>query len=258
MRDEDDDLGSNVNAECIIPSYQRLAHVEHALSLGLPEIDVVRHTKGHVAIVGTGPSVRECIATLRLWKGPVWAANGALGLLLDHHIVPDAWVSVDPMTDIVAYLDRTPHEVTYYPASVCHPAVFERLKGCPKVKLWHTLSDVPLPETFLQIGGGSTTATRAPMLAYALGYKRVSLFGVDSSWDDDSAFHGDGRGVPTTGRIADETVTVEMNGKTYRTSRALISQATYLGYLKQRFPGKLEVRGRGLAPDLVRDLKSRH
>ena len=185
--------------------------------------------------------------------------NGALALLLKNGITPNAWVTIDPMMDILDYLKETPESVTYYPASVCHPAVLNRLKNLPKVYLWHLLSDLPLPSSFTQIGGGSTTACRAPMLATALGYKRVTLFGVDSSWEADDAFHADGRAVPLTGRDGDQAIVVKCsNGREYRSSKALLSQATYLGYLKQRFPGKLDVRGKGLAPDLCANLKGTH
>jgi hypothetical protein len=226
------------------------------MSLGLPEVQVVKQRqKAPVAIVGTGPSVIADLERLRAWKGPVWAMNGALGLLLRNGITPTAWVTLDPMVDILGYLEETPETVTYYPASVCHPKVLDRLAKLPKVFLWHLLSDLPLPSVCTQVGGGSTTATRAPMLARALGYNRVTLFGVDSSWDDDSSFHADGRAVPVTGRDGDQTLTLTTDwGKSYRTSKALLSQATYLGYLKQRFPGKLTIAGRGLAHDLCANL----
>lgn len=259
MRSEAETFGTNFGAECLLSVDERWTHVDYALSLGLPEVTKHPKQKGHVAMVGTGPSVLADLPTLRAWKGPIWAMNGALGLLLKHDITPTAWVSIDPMADIVSYLNETPASVEYFPASVCHPRVFDRLKELPKVFLWHLLSDLPLPSSFMQVGGGSTTACRAPLLCTALGYKRVTLFGVDSSWEDDGRFHADGRAVPLTGRDGDQTIEVVCeNGKSYRTSKALLSQATYLGFLKQRFPGKLDVRGTGLAPDLCANLKGSH
>lgn len=106
--------------------------VEHALSLGLPELrDFEYPWQGKLTIVASGPSAR--FAPL---GGKTLAVNGALKLFTDQGLAPTYWAACDPQEMVVDFLAEAPKETTYLIASKCHPAVFERLKD-HNVVVWH-------------------------------------------------------------------------------------------------------------------------
>lgn len=248
--------GANVQGyTCMVPVRKRMMNVQHALSLGLPEVKVKTKGKDKALVLGAAPSINAYADEIRRHRGPIYAVNAALGWCLKHSITPTGWVTLDPLPQTARYIENGP-DITYYVASCCDPTLFKALAG-RHVVLWHALSpDLPLPGC-VQVGGGGTSATRAPMLAWLLGANRVTLYGVDSSFE--ASYYADGRDLSATrADPANDPITVEFDGVSYRTTRGLLQQATYLQYMVQRFPGRLRVKGEGLAPDLIASLERVH
>jgi hypothetical protein len=76
------------------------------------------------------------------------------------------------------------------PGGAGSPGVFDRLKD-RDVRLWYMADDqVKLPWGAYPIYGGSTCLSRAPNLAWALGYREVHVFGGDSSFTHKTHVHG--------------------------------------------------------------------
>jgi hypothetical protein len=158
--------------------------------------DAPRHD-GRVAIVAYGPSLKQTYNYLRterkLFGTKIVSVSGAHDFLIERGIIPDYHIEVDPR-EHKAWFTRNPHpDVTYWPASCCHPALIDNLvaKGS-KVALWHVYNseedkkiadDIgPDPGAWLIAGGGSV-ACRAVNVMYTLGYRSFSMYGMDCSFD---------------------------------------------------------------------------
>src|ERR1051326_224066 len=91
---------------------------------------------GIVSVVGYGPSLR------RSWKAiprPIISVSGAHRFLVEHGIIPDWHVEIDPRPHKVEMIQ--PQKTTkYLMASVCHPHFWDILEG-HDVELWHLIND---------------------------------------------------------------------------------------------------------------------
>jgi hypothetical protein len=244
---EEGNFFSNFPVTTTVPVEQQLDNVRSALRRGLPQVRRCR-PHGHVlSVAAGGPSLED---TWRDLGGYVAAVNGSLGFLLERGVVPNACGVLDPnphMADVVARHDN----VSYFVASVCHPALFDKLEGC-HVVLWHPLGPPGLeelirermPDSWLAIGGGTTMGLRWLNLAYVMGFRTFRMHGLDSSFRDD-------RTHAYPDRDRGETVTV--NGR--RTRLNFLVQIEDFKAVLERFskpdfePIDLEIFGAGLLQD---------
>lgn len=142
-------------------------------------------------IVGGGPSLRDDIDLLKLMaqQSQVFALNGVPAYLAQNGIIPDFHVMLDAHPDCLAFVAPNLPMIRYY-ASQCTPEVLDAA-GTSLVG-WHGGGEAmnllgSEGKTFLHVvGGGSTGATRAMILAYGLGYRKFHLFGMDSSYEGDA------------------------------------------------------------------------
>jgi hypothetical protein len=109
---------------------------------------------------------------------------------------------------------------------------------------------VKLPWGAYPIYGGSTCLSRAPNLAWALGYREVHIFGGDSSFTHKTHVHG--------GELPENTIEARVNGDVYKTTRAMMSQAVEFveqmpEWSRMNPPLSVSVYGEGLMPALVAD-----
>jgi hypothetical protein len=164
--------------------------------------DAPRHD-GRVAIVAYGPSLKETwqyLATERRAFGTkIVSVSGAHDFLIERGIVPDYHIEVDPR-EHKAWFTRNPHpDVTYWPASCCHPVLIDNLvEKRSKVALWHVYnsdtdrkivdSTGPDPGGWLICGGGSV-ACRAVNVMYTQGFRSFSIYGMDCSFEPTGEQH---------------------------------------------------------------------
>lgn len=173
-------------------------HMRYAASLKLPEL--VRRAlprAGRAIIVGGAPSITDHLEEIRaLAADPdnmVFAINWSHAWLIKNGIVPTACVFFEIDAEPDSSLKGAHKDVTYYICSHCHPKTFDELKDFKRV-LWHTppnseiekeVGDELFPGSNL-VGGGVGTFTRTLTIALQLGYRNIELFGIDSSYPDDS------------------------------------------------------------------------
>lgn len=149
--------------------------------------EYVDSQKGRVNICGFGPSLTTTYQTM---VGDVIACNGAHDWLIEKGVIPKWCLLMDAapvMTKLV-----TPHpDVTYLVASRCHQSLFDHLKG-HKVIVWHCAGDLKAMDLLESKGrmeplvnGGTATVTRGMVLAVAMGYEELHLYGADSSYEGD-------------------------------------------------------------------------
>lgn len=237
-----------IETTCVVDLDGRAANLQKSLARGLSWIERQPARTGKLAIVGSGPSVRDRLDKLKVWDGEIWAVNGAYDYLLSQGIVPDGFWGIDPLPGLAEYVKNARPETTFYIAGSCDPSVFDVLEGY-KVALWFpACDDLVYPEGALQVPGGVTVLTRAPFAAYDLGWRDITLFGADSSFDDklewrycydDGTYKEDSRGELNF-------VQVEQGGPVFVSEATLINQVTNLGIIKGVFGDVLKFDCDGL------------
>lgn len=153
-------------------------NIKYALSLNLQELQPAPCCHGgRIAIVGSGPSLEEHIEDIRNETCPVLAVKGAYDYLRERGITPDLYLSVEPRYRPI----KNPSKDTFYLlASRVNKKMFDDLKDYP-ILLWHSWSiNDEAPAGKLAIGGGSTSGLRAVNVAYVLGYRKITFYGMDS------------------------------------------------------------------------------
>jgi hypothetical protein len=227
------------------------------------------HSKTAVMVCG-GPSMKNDLKAIRDHKrrgATIFTVNNAHRFLIDNGIMPDAHVMLDARTDNAKFVSEGPECPRYFIASQCAPEVFDALEG-REVTLWHNaigdgsdLEEIAKPyETddnpLIPIPGGCTVGLRGIWLAFFSGYRKLHIYGMDSSYADDGAHHAYGQPL----NDSDEAMEVALNGKRYRCAKWMARQAdefqqTWRDVAEHGMT--LFVHGFGLVPDMAKALKAK-
>lgn len=157
-----------------------------------------------VAVVGGGPLLD--LEAVRQWPGDIWAINYTADYLLDRGI-ECTFFTTDPF----------PFKTKAYKrllASHCDPSVF-----LGQVQVFD-ISD----ETPGGVLGGTTSATRAPLLAIQMGYPGVVFFGCESCFGKTSHIDRDCE------RTKASLLIVRADGRDWVTSPQMLLQAEELAW----------------------------
>jgi hypothetical protein len=183
-----------VKARCVVDAEGRIEHIKSALERGLEEFGPSQPHKKEICVVGSGPSVKSQVKKIRALKRKgcfILAVKGAHDFLIKNKVMPHAALAVDPQPHIVRCFRKKlpkgePIRPAYLIASQCCPEVFDYLAD-QRVILWHLLSNTsaPILKNKIQIGGGSTSGSRAIVLSWMMGFRRFHLFGFDSCLQGD-------------------------------------------------------------------------
>lgn len=236
--------------DCVLEPEERQKHIDSAVARRLRVVVKRKERKGKVAIVASGPSATDYVDMLKSWDGEIWAINRAFEWLRHRGVTPTGFLGIDPEWFLVECLPNIPEDATYYLAAQVHPGVFDRLKD-RDVRLWYMADDqVKLPWGAYPIYGGSTCLSRAPNLAWALGYREVHVFGGDSSFTHKTHVHG--------GELPPNTMDARVGDESYKTTRAMMAQAVEFveqmpEWARMNPPLSVSVYGEGLMPALVAD-----
>ena len=179
----------SARVECNTSDMQILANV---LANSRRDLQWIKRCEPHerVAVIcGSGPSIAYCAGDLwrmRDSKAHIFALNNAANWLYKaHEIVPDYQVIMDaqPRTTELIGPART-----HLFASMVDPALFDMV---PNPVLWHsTHGDLMVDEQegfpqhdddYCLIGSGITVGNTCLPLVYAMGYRTIHVFGMDSS-----------------------------------------------------------------------------
>lgn len=176
-------------------------NIRASVKLGLPSLKNLLGTKsGAVAIVGSGPSLKETWVRLKDFDGEIIACNAACQFLLERGVTPTYMMCFDADPLVMEFFtpETLRKEITYLIASRCPPDVFEVLgeHEC-KVYLWHANGDRYIEEIMQENGlfdepmvnGGTAAVTRSMYLAPPLGYREIHVFGGDSSFAENGDTH---------------------------------------------------------------------
>lgn len=186
---------------------------------------------GHAVLIGGGPSLVDKLDLIKWRAGlgqTLFALNGACRFLNKNGIVPEYQVFLDANEDMG---ERVGEAKQYLVSSQCSITLLAALPA-DRVTLWH----FGLPEVqnhipdhdgpFNIIGGGLTIGLTAMCLAYAMGFRKLHVFGYDCSNRNGKDHAYD---VPITEeRLGDailNDVEVSYGDKIFRSTLAMTAQA---------------------------------
>lgn len=142
---------------------------------------------GHAVIIGGGPSLKHDLKEIFLRKNNgqhIFSLNNSWQWLVDKGLYPDAHIMLDARPENAKFVPTFP--VKKYYASQCDKTVWD---AAPDAFLWNHLNAMNLveddPRANTMIAGGSTVGLNAMALAYVLGYRKIHLYGFDSSYDEE-------------------------------------------------------------------------
>ena len=207
------------------------------------------HTE-QAAVVAYGASLNETWELLKEFR-VIFTCSGSHKFLLERGIVPTSHIDSDPRIHKVAMLGTPHRDVTYLPASICHPTYFALLERyeIPQVLLWHLLFFEPevyglYPKGELLLTGGNTVGPRAVKMARLSGYTNLHLFGFDAS----TGYAGYHKNAPT------KLKPCQYEGKTYWTTYNWVEHAKMLFADLDRMPDvQIRFYGDGLIQAMARN-----
>lgn len=229
---------------CVVDQDGRARNLEANVAHGYPTCSPLPARDGKLAICGSGPSLRDFLPELQGYD-EVWAVNGAYNFLVASGITPGGFFAIDPLPELADYLGSPQPETTFYIAATCDPVAFEKVAHCRIAMCFLEQEFTRAPEGCPVIKGGTTALTRAPYLADRLGWRDITIFGADSSFDgrryvyQDGTYRTDSLAVPNYVRAAPD-------GPVFVTEEGLMKQVAQLGVIATVFQGRLKFRCGGL------------
>lgn len=206
------------------------ANIRHSLTLDLPHFETLAALADNqnAVLVGGGPSIKDYVSELRFrqrYGEKIFALNGAYKWLSEKGIKPDYLVIADARPENASFVPEQTDAILLI-ASHCDKAVFEKAAG-KKVIVWHRghdgVQDIVDPDrtkTIAYFAGGSTVGMIAMSLAYACGYRKLHLFGYDSSY-----LENDGHAYSQKLNDADRILDIEAYGRDFKSAPWMVQQA---------------------------------
>jgi hypothetical protein len=230
---------------------QVMDNVDHARSLGLPELRFYPSHDGHAVIVGGGPSLKKTIDEVE-WRKSIGqfvvACNGTARYLNERGITPDAQIIIDARPENKRFVAKARK---YWLASQCDRAIF-RKAGKLNTMLFHMNTEGMqdhMPDGSLLISSGTTVGLAAMVVAYTAGYRKIHLYGFDSSYEENHhAYH-------QPENDDDASIFASVDGVEYRTSPWMVVQAQQFQEIATQLAEEgviITVHGDGLLPHVAR------
>lgn len=213
-----------IDVFCITPDEELFANIKANCAFTKKWAKNVPAHDGAAVIVGGGPSLCSRLSGIRLRQEhgqKIFALNAAAQYLNKNGIIPDYQVLLDPQPFLKEYIGIARE---YLVASQCHP---DTLRAVPDdATLWHlAVEGVPeqIPEhddDYCLVGGGISVGLSALPLVYSMGYRKLHLYGYDSSISD-----GRGHAYASPLKADANSVSVTVGGKHFVSTLNMVRQA---------------------------------
>jgi len=239
------------------------ANIAHASALSLPWLEYKEAHDGHAVIVGGAPSVYGLLDELK-WrqeKGQViFALNNSASFLRAHGIYPDYQVIIDARPENAEFIKEAPMR-EFLLCSSCHPSVFDKAREyCVPTTLWHCYSPV-LDEALINpenkpeclIAAGTTVGLNAMALSFALGFRKIHVYGMDSSLSE-----GSHHAYPQSLNDSDRILEVMCEGRIFQAAAWMVAQANQFQFLARELVdggAEITVHGDGLLPAIAKKME---
>ena len=232
-------------------------NVESAIKKGYRDLELQAAHQQVAVIVGGGPSLNDqlsFIGMLQAGGAQVFALNAVDGYLRARGIKPDIHVMMDARAEIHDFVNAG--GVKLY-ASMCDPSVLHAADCHGDLALWHPAIQATqhLMDNKITLGGGTTVGTHALALTWALGYRKILVFGFDSSYAD-GAHHAYSQTLNDGERILDAVVA----GRKFKAAAWMIQQAEDFKGLAVKLASmgvSISIFGDGLLPALIQSLNDK-
>ena len=178
------DPSAKQNVRYCIDLWLRDQQINSAIRRSLPQVVPTQSTDDEpFAVACFGPSLADTWEELKPFGRRIMTCSGSHRFLIDHGIVPQFHVEVDPREHKVDLIGEPHPDVRYLIASTCHPKVFDHLSK-NDVRLWHVFDNADdairtLPQGEWALTGGCSVGLRCLTLARFLGYRNLHVFGMD-------------------------------------------------------------------------------
>ena len=233
---------------------KRKAQMNACMARGLESFSEQPQRSGHLTLACYGPSLKR---TYRDITGPVLSVSGAHDFLIEHGRTPDWHAIADPREDNARMLKHANDRTTYLLASVCHPAVFDALKG-RKVLVWHLYTQSECKDWMrdadphgVMVYGGSTVGLRCLEIAHALGFRALDVHGMDSCFD---SAEKQWAGEHTGKRHTVTYVQIGKHPRPFATSALMIQQAREMVNFIDTHEIKVRIRGDGMIAAMMKQI----
>lgn len=250
-------VGGGTSAEMVtvanVSEDQIKWQIRSALLRDKPFLDLAEPHDGVAAICAGGPSLRRDIGWVRHLKkqeAKLFSVNGTFWFLESEGVASDVHVLLDARQENIQFVSRETSAQQIY-STQCHPDV---LDAASNLTLYHPYFDgiidiVGENDKSAMIGGGTTAGLHAVNIAFALGYRKIHMFGFDSSYTD-GAGHAYEQALNAKDRILD----VEFGDATYKCAPWMVTQAEDFERLMPELVAtgaEIFVHGDGLIPAMA-------
>lgn len=219
--------------------------------------DIPAHD-GTLLICAGGPSLKDELTSVNAHVAAgadVYAVNGALRFLVEHGIFPNSQVVCDARPENIAFcLPGVFTECLY--ASQCAPALLDAAGD--RLTLWHAyfdgIADLTGDDQVPYVAGGSTAGLKAMCIGFIRGYRKIHLYGFDSSYRDGEN-HAYSQPLNDGERVIDAIV----GGECFKAAPWMISQADDFKALAPVLHSggcEISVHGTGLLPKIAEMMAS--
>lgn len=169
-------------------------------------------------IVSAGPSLTKNIGMLKNVgdNALILAVDRVAQLLLEHDIIPDVIVSVDPAFPPEKIRDERWLDI---PLLCSFDSNKEMIKIHPNKRIYFDSPNMPAKllekagKKVIKLERGGSVATAAFMACIALGFKTIILCGQDLAYGDGDITHSDGRKDGVTGGKSVDVFVEGINGR---------------------------------------------
>jgi uncharacterized Rossmann fold enzyme len=254
----------------------RIANVRSNSKRDLQWFTGFKDVDATAVVCAGGPSMKDHLSDIG-WharnKAKIITVNNAWRTLVDRGIKPRIHIMLDARPENAEFVKDAPDGMRFFLASQCHDDVFEALADRDVVvwhngwgtnePLWNELLPYHDSKPIIIVPGGCTVGLRALWLCAFSGFRKIHVYGMDSSYADDGSHHA----YPQALNDGEQVFDVAMGGKTYRCAPWMSRQAvefeqTWHDLKNFRTPDgrhepvRLMVHGKGLVPDMARALRA--
>lgn len=218
-------------------------------------------TGNRALIVCYGPSLLETwphlLAQLKFHGGDVFSVSGSHDFVVRRGVVPKYHVECDPRPHKTANINMMQEGTEYLIASCAHPSLIEKLEPY-NLTLWHSLNGMDSirvceeiePDQPL-IGGGGNAGLRAITLAFEMGYRYFTIYGMDCSFKSGAQWAG-----PHTGKIKEAYEVKTPDGRTFESSAVMVAYTRHffetVQKIKEACPwAEFQLAGDGLLQHMI-------
>lgn len=251
-----------IKAKCVYEDDVLLNHVKAAMERPIPHFVPSPQHDHEIVLVGSGPSIRDHVEDIRKLRDQgayIVGIKAAHDFLIEHDIIPHMALMVDPQPHIVKCFKHKRPDVFYMVASQCHPEVFDYFSDS-KAVLWHLLTGKEGEKEAIRgevaLGGGSTSGMRAMTLAWAMGFRKMHLFGYDSCMINYDPEKNKVQELKVDGTLSKdgEPMKLWIQGREFYANPPMAAQTTEFEKVMNAFKLQIQVRvwGDGSIPHLAK------